>query len=233
MKMEDHFKETLNRAVANEPPVLDAWDRFERRMGRSRRWRMLAGLAGAAAVIVAAVIVVPQLGTGGTRIVAPIATPSSPTPTVDPYAGWQTFGNLEQHYLLKHPNEWRVSIFEAVYEFGPRELPATDARGAQDSFGVVVNVLDASFFDTKLTTKPGAGPSERTSDTEESRDGTVLYIRHRIDWSASRCITLGTTCPEGDELYLLVTIQGEDTAEFMGTFREMGELIVQSIEYVS
>ena len=66
MKMEDHFKETLNRAVANEPPVLDAWDRFERRIGRSRRWRLFAGLAGAAAVIVAAVIVVPQLGTGGT-----------------------------------------------------------------------------------------------------------------------------------------------------------------------
>jgi hypothetical protein len=237
MKMEDHFKETLNRAVTNEPPVLDAWDRFERRLGRSRRWTLMASIAGMAAVIVAAVLVVPQLmrddGTGVTT--QPTSSPSvtpSPSPTVDPYAGWLTFENEEQLYRLKHPT-WRVGMFEAVYEFGPPGLPATDARGAEDSFGVVVNVLDASLFDTKLAPMPSAGPSQRASDTEESRDGTVLYIKHRIDWSASRCITLGTACPKGDELYLLVTIQGEDTAELMGRYREIAELIVQSIEYVS
>lgn len=234
MKMEDHFKETLRRAVANEPPALDAWDRFERRLGRSRGWMLAASFAGVAALIVAAVIVVPKLGTGGTRIIPPATQPptTSPTPTVDPYAGWKTFENAEQHYRLKHPAEWRVSMFEAVYEFGPRELPATDARGPQDSFGVIVNVLESSFFDKPLASTPDAGSEERASDTEETRDGTVLYVRHRIDWSASRCITLGTTCPEGDDLILVVTINGEDTAELMGAYREIGELIVASLEYL-
>jgi hypothetical protein len=237
MKMEDHFKETLRRAAANEPPVLDAWDRFERRLGRSRRWMLMASLAGVTAIVVAAVLVVPQLGKSakGRGVTTQPSSPTpTPSPTVDPYAGWKTFENAEQHYRLRYPSDWRESVFEAVYEFNPPGLPSTDGRGAEDSFGVIVNVLESSFFEEKpLASNPDIGPGERSSDTTERRDGTILYISHRFDWSASRCITLGTTCPEGDDLILLVTIQGEDTAELMGTYREMGEQIIASLEYVS
>ena len=248
MKMEDHFKETLRRAAANEPPVLDAWDRFERRLGRSRRWALIASIAGTAAVIVAAVLIVPKLGTGGVRVIPPATQPTSnpsitvsPSPTVSPGGSTplicqmqpcKSFENLDKHFRLSYPAEWRTSAFEAVDEFNPPGLDSTDGKGPDGSFGVVVNVLEASSLDDKLASKPGAGPSGRASDTEETRDGSVLYVRHRIDWSASRCITLGTTCPEGDELYLIVTIQGEDTAELMGKYREIGELIVASLEYV-
>jgi hypothetical protein len=122
MKMEEHFKETLNRAVANEPPVLDAWDRFERRVGRSRRWRLFAGLAGTAAVIVAAAIVVPQLGTSGVKP-GPFATqPSTVIPTdlgnPFPIDDWNTFKSADG-YEVRYPRWWVVSEFEAVWEFRP------------------------------------------------------------------------------------------------------------------
>lgn len=229
MKMEDHFKKTLNRAVANEPPVLDAWDRFERRVGRSRRWRLVASIAGAAAVIVAAVIVVPQLDASAPRVVHPITSPS------DPYLGWITFELPEQHYRLRYPADWKKSVFEAHWGFGPSELPFVDGRGADDSFGVVIAVLEQDLLDPPLRAKPGASPTsdERTGDSSQTAlDGNVLRVVYRTDWSASRCITLQTECPPGDDLVLLVTILGEDGPEFMGRYRDIADLIRRSIEYI-
>jgi hypothetical protein len=232
--MEDHFKETLRKAAANEPPVLDAWDRFERSVRRDRRWRFTAAIAGLAAVIVAAVIVVPQLGTGGVRVIPPLTnspTPGSPSPSADPYAGWQTYTNADQFYRLKFPAGWRYTMNEAVYEFVPDGLDATDAKGAEGSFGVIVNLHDQAFFgDKPLESKPGAGPDDRTSDVTVTHEGTVLVETHRIDWSASRCITLQTACDPGDDLVLTVRINGEDNAQLMGKYRDLAELLVQSLE---
>ncbi len=230
MRMEEHFKETLNRAVANEPPVMDAWDRFEQRAGRGRRVRLLAAFAAAAAVAVASVIVVPKLGTDGGIGLA--TQPPSSSPTVDPYEGWQTFTNPDQHYRVKYPADWNRTMFEAVFEFVPPGLPATDARGAEGSFGVIFNVHPAETIEPPLRSDPAATGDTRASDVVETRDGSVLVITHLIDWSRTRCITLGTTCPQGDALVLTVRINGEDSREFMGTYRALAELIVDSVEYV-
>ena len=150
MKMEDHFKETLNRAVANEPPVLDAWHRFERRVSRSRRWRMMAGLAGAAAVIVAAVIVVPQLGTSGVKP-APFATqPPTGIPTdfgnPFPIDDWNTFKSADG-YEVRYPRWWVVSEFEAVWEFRPYWLKG-EAVG-EPTFSVTFRVDPVPMDDAK------------------------------------------------------------------------------------
>ena len=237
MRMEDHFKDTLHKAVANEPPVIDAWDRFEGAVRRDRRWRLAASLAGATAVIAAAVIVVPQLGTDNTPVTpADPPTTSSPSPSsspsVDPYAGWKSFENTSMHYRLKHPADWKMTQFEAVWEFTAPEMDFTDARGPDGSFGVIVNV-DALFNDPPLASKPGAGPDERTTEVDTTtQEGNVLVIRYRIDWSPNRCITLGTPCAPGEDQVMVFTINGEDAPAFMGKYQEIGELIRASIEYL-
>lgn len=140
MKMEDHFKETLNKAVENEPPVLDAWDRFERRMGRSRRWRMVVAFAGAAAVIVAAAIVVPQLGTRGVKPAPPITQPPTVIQTDGSFAtfptdDWvlfrsgETYGSQNVRYEFRHPRWWKIGEHEAVFEIRPYWLPPSLGSG--------------------------------------------------------------------------------------------------------
>lgn len=124
MKMEDHFKETLQRAVANEPPVLDAWDRFEGRLRRGRRLRMVAALAGAAAVITAAVVVVPQLGSSPKGLkpdVSPSGAPTGfPTDVGGPFPknDWNVYRSAEG-FEVHYPRWWIVGRFEAETEFHP------------------------------------------------------------------------------------------------------------------
>lgn len=88
MKMEDHFSETLRRAVSSEPPVIDAWSRFERRLTRRRRARLALSLVAGAATVAAAALVVPNLVPD--RDVTPIdpsptpATPATASPSETP-----------------------------------------------------------------------------------------------------------------------------------------------------
>ncbi len=250
MKMEDHFKETLHRAVANEPPVLEAWDRFERRLGRARRRRYAAALAGAAAVIAAAVVVVPKLGTGGVELLPPLTPKPSwayPSPTVsptsdDPYAdaGWSGFGDSEYHYMMRHPMHWELSTFEGEPEVRPPGLPGL-AAGSAETFGVAWVVLTPDVRaapEGPIQVRPDAREFVRTEDVyDEERspaEGGPVQIRriiYAIDWSESACgIKLGA-CSEGEARTLFVSIIGEDTADFFGRFGSIGELIVQSFRY--
>ena len=238
MKMEDHFKETLNRAVANEPPVLDAWDRFEQRAGRGRRVRLLAAIAAAAAVAIASVIVVPKLGSNNAIQFPPATQPPTtqppsptPTPSVDPYAGWKTYTNTDQHYRVKYPADWMHTMFEAVHEFVPPGLRATDATGPEGSFGVIINLHRVGDIEAPNPTS-GTRSDGRAEEVDFSDEGTVIVITHRIDWSATRCNTLRTACAKGDDLVLTVRINGEDSSEFMGKYREFGDKIAASVVYV-
>ena len=228
MKMEDHFKETLNRAVANEPPVLDAWDRFERRVGRSRRWRLFAGLAGAAAVIVAAVIV-PQLGTGGsTRITPPITTP-------DPYVGWTDADDPIGQWTLKHPPTWRVTHFEGVYEVLPPGEVATPA--GEPTFAVTIARLSEDFELPAAAEDPTVqrgmwpGDPDRPYMRIQQQGGSVGYI-YRIDWSPP-CAFAVPPAPicDYEPSVLVVHVYSSDQQRF-DRYSVDGELVARSIRYV-
>ncbi|MEX2554938.1 MAG: hypothetical protein WEB06_04845 [Actinomycetota bacterium] len=226
MKMEEHFKETLNRAVANEPPVLDAWDRFERRVGRSRRRQMVAGLAGAAAVIVAAVIVVPQLGTGGaTRITPPIAPPA-------PYVGWSEASDPIGQWTVKHPLTWRVTHFEGVYEVLPPGEIGTAA--GEPTFAVTIARLEEDLERSAAEgaegvlrgTWGGGRPYMRIE--QQAGDGSVGYF-YRIDWRPP-CAFETPACDIAPST-LVVHVFASDQARF-DKYSADGELVARSITYM-
>lgn len=239
MKMEDHFKETLTRAVANEPPVVDAWDRFERRTQRGRRMRLFGAIAAAAAVAVAAVIVVPKLGSDspqgrGIRFASPPPTVDpSPPPTVDPYAGWKTYENADDHYRLRHPADWVASENEGNREFRPPGLPGLGA-GAEGTFGVdIAFFIDRAGYEISRPTQEGVRQDGREyAWFDVVLDDGARTRQYRIDWSEARCGAPPATCPAGDSMMLTASLIGEDTAEFFRRYEDIGELIIKSIERI-
>ena len=227
MKIEDHFKETLHGAVASEPPVFDAWDRFERRMGRSRRWRLVASLAGAAAVITAAAIVVPQLSSKNTVNPPIISTP-------DPYAGWLTATDPVGQWTLRHPMSWKVTQFEGVYEvLPPGEIGSV---AAEPTFSVIISRLSEDFerpaAEGDPTVERGVWPGGRPymRIPQQAGDGSVGYV-YRIDWSPPCAFaTQGGPLCDFEPSVLMVHIFSSDQARF-DRYAEDGDLVAKSIRY--
>jgi hypothetical protein len=200
MKMEDHFKDTLHKAVASEPPALDAWDTFRQRVHRGRRVRMVASFAGAAALIVAAVIVLPKLGAepGGVRP----ESPGSTAPTLDAYAGWNTYENPQWGLQLRYPSDWVNSPFEGVQEFHPGSLPGLEP--GMPTFAVSVFLLGESYDAID------AGPGNYTNGTAGDGEAYLRVeqagrqITYLVDWrgqcgAAPACtLRLILSAPQGD-----------------------------------
>jgi hypothetical protein len=224
MKIEDHFRDTLHGAVANEPPVLDAWDRFEHRMGRTRRWRLVAALTGAAAVIAVGAIVVPQLATNGAPGPRFVSTP-------DPYAGWLTATNEVQQWTLKHPNSWRFTHFEDIYEVLPPGEIGTIA--GEPTFAVTVVRISADFELPAAAEDPtvvrGALTDGRPFMRIQQRGQSIGYI-YRIDWSPPCAFaTQGAIC-DYEPSVLIVHVYATDQAR-LDKYGEEGDLVAKSIEY--
>jgi len=222
MKMEDHFKETLHDAVANEPPALDAWDRFERRAGRSRRWRLAASLAGTAALITAAAIVVPQLSTSETPRTPIVSTP-------DPYAGWLTAEDPVGQWTLRHPMSWRVTQFEGDYEVLPPGEVATPA--GEPTFAVTIARLSEDLEPSAAAEDPtvvrGVWEDGRPFMRIQQRGYSVGYI-YRIDWRAP-CAFETPAC-DVEPATLVVHVFSTDQAR-LDRYVEEADLVAKSIVY--
>lgn len=235
MRMEDHFRDTLHRAVANEPPVVDAWDRFERRARRGRSMRLGFSLAAGLAVIAAVVFVVPRLVTDRSGFIEPGPGPTH-APTVDPYARWEPFGRDQEHYRLRYPTGWQLRPSEGNWEIQPPGMQGL-AAGGKGSFGVEIAVLDRSIAGELANATRGIRADGREylrSEAVVAGEGGpgVRQVIYRIDWSASRCGIDPGECPAGDAFILNALIVGEDIDSFFGQYQEQGELIVNSIERV-
>lgn len=238
MKMEDHFKDTLNRAVANEPPVLDAWDRFEQRAVRGRRVRLFAAIAAAAAVAVASVIVVPRLGTGdGIGLLGPDKGSSSPTPisTVDPYENWATYRYDLYGFTVRHPKDWRVVVHEGNPELlAPGQIPTA---AGEPTMAVTLSLLTDEYYLAKSGAGGrSAGRSGRpfvSTETEIPEGGR--RVDYRFDWAYCQPHTPG---PDGSvplvcnavERTLVVTIHA-GTDALWDKYGAIAELIVVSVAY--
>ena len=225
MKIEDHFKETLHRAVANEPPVLDAWDRFERRMGRSRRWRLVASLAGAAAVITATAIVVPQLSSKDTVNPPIISTP-------DPYAGWLTATDPVGQWTLRHPMSWKVMQFEGNYEVIPPGH--VGSISGETTFAVMIARLSEDFerpaADEDPTVVRGVWDDGRPYMRIQQRGYSVGYM-YRIDWSPPCAFaTEGEPLCDFEPSVLIVHVFSQDQT-LLDRYAEEGDLVAKSIRY--
>jgi hypothetical protein len=227
MRMEDHFKETLHRAVANEPPVLDAWDRFEHRLGRGRRWRIALAFAGAAAVIAAAVIVVPQLGTNGVRVGPPLATP-------DPYEGWEAGHDPIGGWTVRMPPTWRLTSFEGVYEVLPPDEIATPA--GEPTFAVTIARLEEDLEPSAAADDPsvqrGTWPEGRPFLRIELKpdDRSVVGYVYRIDWRPP-CAFESPGCDIAPSTLVVTVMEVGDNGRFE-KYRALGELVARSIRYV-
>ena len=244
MKMEDHFKETLARAVADEPPVVDAWSRFEQRAVRGRRVHVAAAIAAATAVAVVSVILVPRLGPGGRIGLA--TEPPSPGPTssrtVDPYAGWRTYEYARYDFKLRYPENWTIKIFEANPEvLAPGQKPIaaqwdsfTMNAAAERTMAVTVTLLDGKLFDPKwreFGLTPGTRPDGRPflRHVAEPLDSGGRRISYSIDWSTCFGSTGTPSCVRRARMLFVAIHIG--TKALGDAYAETGEKIVTSIEY--
>ncbi|MFY9587825.1 MAG: hypothetical protein WAT66_10265 [Actinomycetota bacterium] len=240
MKMEEHFKQTLNRAVANEPPVLDAWDRFEQRAGRGRRVRLFAGIAAAAAVAIASVIVVPKLATNRAIDVPPATQPPSPTPTVtrDVYAGWESGRRTTDLYEVRWPQGWSgfdpaQPAFEGVDAIQPPNVEPLEK--GEPTFAVTIK------FEQGATPSESASGEQLGEPTRSTRaDGRTQYrleratpgegrsILYLIEWTA--CARGETPCRQVSGTLFVRIIAGTDP--LWQEHGATGELIAASVRHV-
>lgn len=230
MKMEEHFKDTLERAVANEPPVIDSWTTFERRVRRDRGVRMFGSAFAIVAVIVAAVIVVPKLGRNP-AIITPSTNP--PSPNTDPYAGWKTYEYDLYDFKLRYPEDWSIKIFESDPEVVAPGQKATAA--GEVTMAVTLTLLDARFYDPQwreFGLDPGTRPDGRTfvRHITEPLDGGGRRIEYSIDWSTCLRSAEPPTCVRMERtLFVAIHVGTEALGVQYGT---IAEKIVTSIEYV-
>lgn len=238
-RLEEHFKDSLTRAVANEPPVVDAWNRFERRARRDRRSRFAAAIVGVAAVAAASAVAIPRLVSNN----SPVITQPSDSPTPDPYAGWETFTKDEHYYRVRVPQGWRVTSFEDVYEVIPDGLPGTLA--GERTFAVSI----AFFPGVPSASSPPDEPRDQSRESSGKRPDERPYtrwdlpagdgshsVRYDITWAPwTSCAPGGgaTLCPKDPRSgILLVQIFGSD-AELWDRYADIGEQVVASIEHLS
>jgi hypothetical protein len=229
-RLEDHFKDSLQRAVANEPPVVDAWDRFERRARRDRRVRFAAALAGVAVIAAAAAIAIPRLVPDA----PPVVTQPSETPTPDPYSGWKEFRNDVDDYRLRYPADWRVTNYEGVHEVLAPGQPATSA-GDPTMAVTLVLFADGEPFDTPAIRAKGFDRSTRPDGRgyvvhEDEGAGGSHTVTYRFDWS-SPCAFQTPACTIGVQRLEVRIIAG--TARLWDTYEETARRIVDSIEFDS
>lgn len=228
MKMEEHFKETLNRAVANEPPVLDAWDRFEQRAGRSRRIRLFAAIAAATAVAVASVIVVPKLGSN--EVSPPFVT--NPPTTGDPYEGWKTFTPEEGVFTLRYPPTWTVVKDEMSYIVQPPGVPRGLASG-EPTFAVDIQQRAGELYTSEFSSAEEArwADGRRFVGKAEER-GPERSVTYRVEWGAAfGCAS--DSIPTGfkqDPQTLRVAMIGSTPK--LWEHVEVGRLVVDSIRWI-
>ncbi len=237
MRLDEHFKDTMRRAVANEPPLEDAWARFERRAKRSRVTRSLVAFSGAAAVIAAGLVVVPRLLSNDVRLGpddTPTAEPSA-TP-VDATAGWRPFLNATDGYAIKQAPTWRRGWFEGHTEWNPPGFRS--AIVGEPTFAIEV------WRDfTKYTDVPPPGSPSRRS--EGSLPGGEAYVRfeqdrrvtYHINWRVpdpKPCSAPpGADCTQGLPLKIatvfvdIVGIAGDDR---WPVFRENAERMARSLD---
>lgn len=234
-RLEEHFKDSLTRAVANEPPVMDAWDRFERRARRGRRSRFAAAIVGVAAVAAASAVAIPRLLPDRTEVISPPPLPTAgvtegPTgsPTPNPYAGWQRFSNELHHYALRYPSDWRVTSFEDVYEVvAPGQV---SSPAGEPTMSISLAYLNEKFDDVDRLRSAGFDRSTRPDGRafvwreERASDGSGR-LDYRFDWSDD-CSDAADCTPHT----LVVTIY-IGTEQLRREFEMTARWVVDSIEF--
>jgi len=237
MKMEDHFKETLNNAVANEPPVRDAWNTFERRVRVDRR-RRIVGLVAAAAVIAGvAWIVYPIAGAKNGRPIVPATQLPAQTPTAPPrppYAqpDWVRYKNDLLLYSIDHPKSWRgPATFEGVDSFQPNG--AQPLEKGTPTFAITIQFQQGadpaaapSGEPTPSSSRTVEGSGSITGTRYEYESGQGRTILYRFDWTA--CAAGVTPCQATSGTLEMRIIASTDTLwkHYGGT----AEKIVRTLE---
>jgi len=235
VKMEEHFKEALNRAVANEPPAVDAWTRFEERAVHGRRVRVFAAIATATVIALASIVVVPRLGRGSginLAIDAPSPSSSTTTQTVDPYAGWKTYESTLHDFTLRYPEDWTVKIVEG----NPEVLaPGQQTTAASElTMAVTLKFFNSKLYDPKwreFGLDPGTRPDGRPflRHVAEPLDSGGKRIEYSIDWSTCFGSTGTPPCVRSARtLFVAITV---GTKALGDEYLKTAESIVTSIEY--
>lgn len=146
MRIEEHFREILSRAVADEPPVADAWERFERRARRGRRVRLVAAAALSGAVAAAIVFSPRLLASRPPRVVTPAAPGGLTAVYVDPVAGFR----------LRYPAEWeRRERGDTVWFLPPGAPPGEVVETTADQSGLRIEKPRSFFVEVRRSKDEG------------------------------------------------------------------------------
>jgi hypothetical protein len=243
MKIEDLLAETLKRAGADEPVVVDAWARFERRARRSQRRRLIASAFAAAGVIGVLLVAVPRIGANREGLIQGIDT-----------SRWKTYVNEREGYRFKHPADWGVHSFEGSTEVGPAELPGLSQGEA--TFALQFRVVPRTYVEPYFCSEPelpcpsfppgvipeGPGPlapngslDGRSYVRQELTEAGSHEIQYRIDWTVKCSLppeapglpTIKGCVPPPQTL--LVRVLG-GSERLWDLYRATGETIVQTLE---
>ena len=145
MNLEDKIKESLMKHAEDVRPDVTSWDAVEGKLRRAHYARVVMVSTLTVALIAAAAVVIPRLGTtknpssGFSSPGASTTASSLPAPEIK----GTVHASPVYGFKITIPDGWRAGFFEGVYEYGPENLPMLAQGG--DTFAVTVDILHGRY----------------------------------------------------------------------------------------
>lgn len=236
MSLDNDIKDALRRHEADARATDTAWAGIESRIRRAHHRRMALASTLSVAVIAAAAVLIPKLGSNQPdrgNFTNPTATPTatSPEPTATPTptapanaipSGWQRRVGIQSGFQIAMPADWKGGWFEGTWDFEPKSLPG-DAQGG-DTFVVLVT-LEPGNYDASLVA--GAQATEINGSRAYVWQANTKETDYRIEWNF--CNGYAPSCSSNFETQTLrVTIRGS-TSQLWSQYESTGRQIVETI----
>lgn len=229
MNIEDRIKETLMSRSTDVEPKADSFEQVASTVRRRHSQRLAFVTTSVIALIAAAAVIVPRLGTDGGDNGFAVPGPGDPTPpAVDDDR--VTVRDERFGFQARMPADWRLTEFEGAIELLP---PGQIGLAAgEDTFGVEINLLDASAFDPgdqsgASVSQTTVGGQQATRSEMADEDGGSRIVRYAVAWPAEYCQP--GWCEPGQDYTLLIHLIAQP-ADRWDQFGDDAEAIVESLE---
>jgi hypothetical protein len=229
MNLEDQIKETLMKHAADVRPDAGSWDGVETKVRRAHYARVAFVSTLTVALIAAAAIVLPRLGsetpkssfTGTTPSASSEVSPTTtPTPVGIDTSGWRPRVGTQADFQLLLPPDWKGGWFEGYWDFEPKGLPGLPGGG--DTFAIEVNLESGDYRNVAPKGAEATRIGERSALAWSPSEGHSSFAVQWTDCPA------GADCVSGSERTLLVNMSGSTTA--LGQkYGAVGKEIVQTV----
>ncbi|MGZ4128382.1 MAG: hypothetical protein ACXVEX_09510 [Actinomycetota bacterium] len=242
MSLDEDLKKAFEQHARDAQPDGESWTTVERKIRRAHTQRVALISTLTIAVIVAAAVFVPRIGTrpesrGFTNPTVTPTTQTSATTSESPEAsptvtaalptipdGWQRRVGVQSAFQLAVPADWKGGWFEGTWDFEPQGLPSASEGG--NTFTVSITV-QADWMKSNIPIPNGAERTEINGHPARVWRPSSYETDYALDWFF--CEGYGQ-CSSNFEAHTLIARVRADNNEVWSRYARTGEQIVQTLD---